>query len=475
MKSNKWSCRSTVILSIALCWLVIFGVTGVSQESSVFVLDGMGGELLLGQKTYDSWGENWSAPTVSTINLGYLAKNGYPLFVPDGNGDGTVDRSDLAAVSDVLGGSKYMDTSVESGTPGPRLLAGLAKYVNENYPNRFEIKVFKDGFKQEYLSVMGGSLPEKLFNVPVRLKPSPTFDSYSHELETGEMVWLGLPQQGSPNNHYLAGRSFDSRGEESEMFLIDYVDPREDRFRKGWAKIGQSPMTSGGEVEYGDSFVKSDIMLSLSPLDVESLVGEKVEGEQEGEETCLPDLTCTVTCDTELNRVCDRWGAGGNCTRVCVEQGPCREWCYDRDQNRYCCKRECAEYETDCRGGDGCVAWKTVPSSTCRVVTENVGCASSGLSIGVFGSSALRMYARQFLNTDMAPGEQQVFIFEVGEEVSVLGATNFCVVDVSDDLEESNEENNEDEESPEEEPLQLRPRKMEGKDVLRMGDIREED
>ena len=463
----KWSCRSTVILSIALYCVVTFGVVGVSQESSVFVLEGMAGELLLGQKTYDSWGDNWSAPTVSAINLGYLAKNGYPLFVPDGDGDGAVDRSDLAVVSDILGGSDYMDVSVEAGTPAPRLLAGLAKYVNENYPNRFEIKVFKDGFKQEYLTVMGEPMPEKLFNVPVRLKPSPTFDSYSHELETEEMVWLGLPQEGSINNHYLAGRSFDSSGEESEMFLIDYVDPREDRFRKGWARIGQSPMTSSGEVEYRGRFVESDIMFSLSPVDVESLGGE---------EACLPDLICRVTCDTELNRVCERYATGGDCERVCVEQGPCREWCYE-GQSRYCCGgRECVEYETVCQRDEGrCVAWKTVPSSTCRVVTENVGCASSGLSIGVFGSSALRMYARQFLNTDMAPGEQQVFIFEVGEEVSVLGATNFCVVDVSDDLEESNEENNEDEESPEEEPLQLRPRKMEGKDVLRLGDIREED
>lgn len=474
MKS-KWSCRSTVILSIALCWVVIFGVAGVSQESSVFVLEGMAGELLLGQKTYDSWGDNWSAPTVSAINLGYLAKNGYPLFVPDRDGDGAVDRSDLAVVSDILGGSEYMDVSLEAGTPAPKLLAGLAKYVDENYPDRFELKVFKDDFKQEYLTVMGEPLPEKLFNVPIRLMPSPTFDSYSHELETGEMVWLGLPQHGSTNNHYLAGRSFDSSGEESEMFLIDYVDPREERFRKGWAKIGQSPMTSSGEVEYGGRLVKSDIMLSLSPVDIESLSGEKMEDDQEGEETCLPDLTCRVSCDTELNRICDRWGTGGDCEEVCVEAGSCLEWCYDRYQNRYCCERgECIEYETVCRGESRCVAWKTVPSSTCRVVTENVGCASSGLSIGLFSSSALRMYVREFLNTDMAPGEQQVFIFEVGEEVSVLGATNYCVVDVSDDVEESNEENNEHEENPEEEPLQLRPRKMEGKD-LRGLDIREED
>jgi predicted RNA-binding protein with PUA-like domain len=85
------------------------------------------------------------------------------------------------------------------------------------------------------------------------------------------------------------------------------------------------------------------------------------------------------------------------------------------------------------------------------------------------------MYARQFLNTDMAPGEQQVFTFEVGEEVSVPGVTNFCAVDVSDDLEEGNEENNENEENPEE-LLQLRPRKTEGKDVRLLGeDIREED
>jgi hypothetical protein len=425
----------------------------------------MAGELLLGQKTYDSWGDNWSAPTVSAINLGYLTKNGYPLFVPDRDGDGAVDRSDLAAVSDILGGSEYMDVNVETGTPAPKLLVGLAKYVNENYPDRFELKVFKDGFKQEYLSFMGESLPEKLFNVPVRLMPGPTFDSYAHELETGEMVWLGLPQQGSPNNHYLAGRSFDSRGEESEMFLIDYVDPREDRFRKGWAKIGQSPMTSSGEVEYGGKFVKSDIMLSLSPLDLESLSGE---------EACLPDLTCRVSCDTELNRVCDRRTTGGDCERVCVEEGSCLGWCYE-GQSRYCCEgRECLEYEMVCRGDGRCVAWRTVPSLTCRVVTENVGCASSGLSIGVFGSSALRMYAREFLNTDIAPGEQQVSIIEVGEGVSVLGATNYCVVDVSDDVEESNEENNENEENPEE-PLQLRPRKTEGKDLLRMGDIREED
>ncbi len=81
------------------------------------------------------------------------------------------------------------------------------------------------------------------------------------------------------------------------------------------------------------------------------------------------------------------------------------------------------------------------------------------------------MYAREFLNTDIAPGEQQVSIIEVGEGVSVLGATNYCAVDVSDDVEESNEENNEYEESPEEEIHQFRER---GRDTRELN-IPEED
>ncbi len=76
---------------------------------------------------------------------------------------------------------------------------------------------------------------------------------------------------------------------------MDLVDPREEQFRPGWAKIIETVMTDTGRLRYIDRFVPSDLMFALSPLEKES-----------GEEECFPNLVCTIQCGTKregLHRV----------------------------------------------------------------------------------------------------------------------------------------------------------------------------
>ncbi len=161
---------------------------GLSQKGKHFSWKVWTGSLFWGQRANTSWGEGWAASTVSAINLGYLAKNCYPLFVPDKNGNEMVDRDDLISVSEMFGSNSYMDSDPDLGTTDPELLFGLAKYVNETYPEEFEIKVYQDDFSQEYLQIMKEELPDEIFEVPVSIHPSPRFVNYSGELEAGEMV-----------------------------------------------------------------------------------------------------------------------------------------------------------------------------------------------------------------------------------------------------------------------------------------------
>ncbi|MBS3825310.1 hypothetical protein KGY58_02080 [Candidatus Bipolaricaulota bacterium] len=445
------TCRVFSIIILSLTVLLTTGLANQQHEDGSFYLEGMGGELLLGQGAKNAWGDFWSAPTVTAINLGYLAANGYPAFVPDTNGNGRVDRPDLIHVADLLGNNEYMKTVTTTGTTDPDLLYGLAKYVDLKYPGEFEIKVYEQGFSGEYAEERGGLLPDKLFSLPIRLYPDPLFADYRKELRGGEMVWLGLSQKRSQLNHFLAGRSFDPKENTPGRFMVDLVEPRAgQQVRPARARVIETIMRERGEIRYGGRFIPVDIMLALSPI-------EKDAG------PCLPDLVCTVDCETQEERVCVEEGTG-DCERVCVEEGTgdcervcveeeCRGWCTE-DGERYCCEGyeciewetvceegECLEWETVCEEGGECLEWETRQTHVCRVVTKNQGCSTAGWSTGTLTlKSKGQESLNPFLNTEIRPGEEQVFLLN---PKLFRYETAICSVDINDDVEESDEENNE--------------------------------
>jgi len=417
--------RNKRLVTLILIAIVAISTCAIAQDTTAFFLEGMDGELLLGQEAKSSWGKNWSAPVVSAINLGYLAKNGYPLFVTDRNGNGIVDRNDLIRVSEKLGDSAYMNSDPFGGTTDPELLHGLAKYVDKTYPGEFEIKVYQNEFRREYFRVMKEELPEQLFGVPISVFPNPTFAGYSAELEAGEMVWIGLPQPEKSKNHFLAGRSFNSKKIGGDRYLVDFVDPKEEEFRPGWAKIIETVMTESGGVRYINQFFPTDVMFALSPLDREGQFGE-----------CLPDLVCTVQCGMEREKVCVQY-SGGDCERVCTQQR-CTDPC--TSHSGCCGELVCVDWDTICEKEKECEQWEAQIVNVCRVATKNVGCESANLSTGKFdvevGSGS---WTKFFVNTEIGPGEEQVSIIEVG----VPRFENpTCNIDIYDDVDESEEDNN---------------------------------
>lgn len=385
-----------------------------AQEDPVFVLEGMGSEMILGQRAKADWGHFWSGPAVSAINFGYLAENGYQNFASDHNGSGSIEASDLEPLSDRLGW-EYMNTVPEEGTTDPELLRGVARYVNENYPEEFELKVFENEFREEYRQIIGEPLPEKVFDVPVRVFTDPEFESYEGELRSGEMVWIGVPQGDTSLNHYLAGRSLDTRETLEGNFPVDFGDPRERSFQPGMGQIIETVMSEDGNLEYGDQLRPVDIMISLSPL----------ERQAEGEASDGPDLVCSFDCEKKTEEVCQEYE---------TEEPECEEVCTGWDGDY------CYEYETVCEEGDRvCVESETVELLECSARVKNVGEEESGTTGG-----RLEIGDKQnhFITTQLTPGEEQF------SGKALLGLDKFdpedltCQVDIDDNVEETDEENN---------------------------------
>jgi len=162
---------------------------------------------------------------------------------------------------------------------------------------------------------------------------------------------------------------------------------------------------------------------------------------------CLPDLVCRIEYETTEERVCtDR----SNVTsyRVCEEE-KCTKWCYDDTHpDEYCCETECVEWGPEVVSGGECTEWDTVSTGRVRLVTENQGCSTSGVSTGSFWGyfrwinhyAIIPFPGNQFLNTDIPPGDRQVSVFN---EKFLTEYNIACIVDFYDEVQESNENNNE--------------------------------
>lgn len=254
-----------------------------AQQGLLVVLEDMDQNMIIGQKAKTEWGDFWSAPAVTGINLGYLAEHGYPRFVSDSNGNGEIDSEDLVSLVDKLGREEYMNTDPDAGTSDPHLIRGLARYVSEKYPDTFEIKVYEDNFPREYADETGEGLPEELFGVPVSTFTNPEFDVYHKELKRGEMIWLGVSQPETNFNHFLAGRSFSLDANLIGNFSVDFADPGGD---SGKGRIIETEMAEDGRLSYQGEMRPVDVMVALSPIEEE----ESPEG---------PNLQCDINCSVE--------------------------------------------------------------------------------------------------------------------------------------------------------------------------------
>ena len=409
--------NSFFLLVLVITFLLIsISSATYAQKEPVFVLEDMDSALILGQRAKVSWGHFWSGPTVSAINFGYLAEHGFQKLANDRNGNGEIEAGDLEPLAEELG-TEYMDTISEEGTADPNLVKGIARYVGENYPDRFELKIYEDNFTKEYKKVTGEGLPESISDVRVRTLTDPEFKVYEKELRGGEMIWLGLPQENSPFNHYLAGRSLDIRKTMGGNYPVDFGEPKEKSFQPGKGQIIETVMSENGDLEYGGRMRPVDIMIALSPLDEEP---------ETGKASNKPDLECNLDCQQQTKEVCVEYER---------DEPECRTKCAARDG------QQCYEWEEVCEEGDRvCVESISKEVLVCDAKVKNTGGTESGLNTGRLSAGD---EDKPFLTTPLAPGEDQ----SAGKVT--LGLEEYraedltCRVDIYDDVSEANEENNE--------------------------------
>jgi len=401
-------------LSVLFFLISLSGPAG-AQEEPVFVLEEMDQELILGQRARSSWGHFWSGPAVSAINFGYLAEHGYQKLAADHNGSGGIEAGDIEPLAEKLG-REYMGTDPDTGTTDPELLRGIARYVGENYPDRFQLKVYEGGFREEYQGVVGEGLPDELYDVRVTVFTDPEFKVYEKELRAGEMVWVGVPQENSPNNHYLAGRSLDNRETMGGNYPVDFGEPKEKSFQPGKGQIIETVMSEGGNLDYAGRTRPVDILIALSPLE-EKAQGDSSDG---------PDLECSFNCEEKTEEICVEYRrTEPECKTVCT--GWDGDLCYET-------KQVCEE------GARVCAESIEKEVLVCDTKVKNTGGKETGLNTGRLIAGGKE---KHFVTTPLAPGEEQ----SAGK--ATIGLDEFeaddlvCRVDIYNDVEEVNEENNE--------------------------------
>jgi hypothetical protein len=454
MKVNTRNvCVALLVIVLTITSMVLAPplATEAQDRDPVLVLQDMDKNLIIGQRARGEWGHFWSAPAVTGINLGYLAEHGYPKFVSDLNGNGEIDSTDLVNLVDTLGGEEYMDTNPDRGTLDPNLLRGLAKYVSENYPDSFEIKIYENNFRGEYGDVFTENFPDQLFGIPLSVFTDPEFPSYEKELRDGEMIWLGLPQENTDLNHFLAGRSFDTRENLSGNFPVDFADPKEESFQPGKGQIIETEMTPGGELSYNGMSRPIDIMLVLSPL-------EETEGDTGGENETItsggPNFECSAGCEIDCDEKVET-----TCVESETTESECTEWTcdgvvYDKPCNGpgdQCCDGfwECEERAP---GETTCLEYEkrqvTECSTSCDFSVENTGDETANphtdkITVYYSGSGCdFSEKSRKLWWQSLQPGADRTaeVEFEPGQYCSIERTT--CEVDIFDTVEETKEEDN---------------------------------
>ena len=247
---------------------LLFGVIGVCQVGppTSFVVSDL---ELISTASKPDWSDRWTGPVEGATILAWFHDHGFPNFLPDLNGDGVVDELDTIELADLFG-KAGMRTESPIGTTDARLVGMLAKYVAEEYPDEFELKIYDRGFPVEFnrefpIPFASDAVPGIVLTLE---ELEPNFQSYQEELMGAEGVIIGI-EQNKRLNYYFAGRSFLFAKTENGNDGIDLAWGKEDPWTPGIQ--GQVLETEGKQTDawyilYQGEWVKVEFMLALSPV-----------------------------------------------------------------------------------------------------------------------------------------------------------------------------------------------------------------
>jgi len=261
--------RAGIVAIAALLVTSLAGALAIAQ-SEVDLPGYVRSDLhLISQESKPAWTPRWTGPIESATILAWLYDHGYPAFLRDFNADGVIDELDTIELADILG-RDLMWTDTAKGTTDARLVVGLARYVADQYPDQFVLKIYDEGFPSEFAADGFGSFaPDAIPGVVLEVHADATIAAYEYELETAEGVIVGLEQTDELNT-YLAGRSFLYETSPDGHTPVDLAWADEDRWAPGHqGKVleTEARMHEWMEILYRGLFTRVEFMLALSPLE----------------------------------------------------------------------------------------------------------------------------------------------------------------------------------------------------------------
>lgn len=263
-----------VLLGAALLpHLLGWGVAAQPEVIEGFALYDM---HLISQESLPHWTPGWTGPIQAATILALLAELGHPNLMRDFNGDGVIDELDTIALADSLG-LGLMETETADGTNDVRLVIGLARYVANQYPGQFVLKIYDEGFPSEFQAETGSPFePDAIPGIILHLMTEPALDAYKLELESLEGVIVGLEENPNQNNIYFGGRSLLFDETPGGYTPVDFAWAEEDRWKPGhqgkiFETIGK--MDDRFFVEYRGRWTPVEFILALSPLDRPGISG----------------------------------------------------------------------------------------------------------------------------------------------------------------------------------------------------------
>jgi len=272
--------RKCAICVALLSMLVVLSLSGASQiEIPGLILTDM---QLISQESLPHWTPLWTGPIQAATIAAWFAEHGYPALMQDYNGDGIIDELDTIELANDFGEGP-MRTETPRGTTDVFLVVAFANYIAERYPDEFVLKIYDQGFPQEFQAQgFGPFAPDAIPGIVLELMGEPTLDGYIHELSTGEGVIVGI-EEDAERNRYFSGRSFLYEQTPAGYTPVDFAWAKEDQWADGHQ--GQVLQTIGRmaewfEIEFLNRWVPVECMLALSPL---------VEREPEPQEHACPD------------------------------------------------------------------------------------------------------------------------------------------------------------------------------------------
>ncbi len=257
-------CLPILLVALTLAWATML-IAGAQVEVPGYVVSDL---QLISQESKAEWSEIWTGPIQAATILAWFAEHGYPALIRDFNGDGVIDERDTVELADQLGRGAMASSSAR-GTTDVRLVRGLAEYVAERYPDRFELKVYDPGFPAEWAREQGTAFdPQAIGGIELVVKPEPTIAAYKMELEGGEGVIVGLSRDPLANNLYLSGRSFLYETASQGLVPVDLAWAKEDYWlpgHQGEVLETLARMDDRLMIDFEGQWTWVEFMLALSP------------------------------------------------------------------------------------------------------------------------------------------------------------------------------------------------------------------